>query len=92
MAKKKKPPGAAKVIEGKAAEVKKTKKTNPLEFFQQVRNEMAKVTWTSRNETTVSTIMVLIMVMIMAVFFFAIDQVLRAGVCQLLPINCVALN
>jgi len=90
MAKKKNPSGGAKVIEGKAAEVKKPKKTNPLEFFQQVRNEMAKVTWTSRNETMVSTIMVLIMVAIMAIFFFAIDQVLRWGICTILPINCAA--
>jgi len=92
MAKKKKKPGGAPVIEGKAAEVKKKKKTYPLEFLQQVRNEASKVTWTSRNETMVSTIMVLIMVAIMAVFFFAVDQTLRFGVCNLLPIDCVSLN
>ena len=81
------------VIEGKAAEVnKKKKKTNPLEFLQQVRNEAAKVTWTSKNETMVSSVMVLIMVLIMADFFFIIDQILRARVCNLLPIQCVALS
>lgn len=91
MAKNKKP-GGAPVIEGKADEVKKKKKTSPLEFLQQVRNEGSKVTWTSRNETMVSTIMVLIMVVIMAIFFFLVDQSLRFGVCNLLPIQCVALN
>ena len=101
MAKKKKPTtakaGAAKasaskpVIEGKAGEPKK-KKTNPFEFFQQVRNEGSKVTWTSRNETMVSTIMVLIMVAIMAVFFFLVDQGLRFSVCTFLPIECVSPN
>lgn len=92
MAKKKKPADAA-VIEGKAAEVKKKKKkTSPFEFLQQVRNEASKVTWTSRNETVVSTIMVLIMVAIMAIFFFLVDQSLRFGVCHLLPIDCVAIN
>lgn len=91
MAKNKKP-GGAPVIEGKAGEVKKKKKTSPLEFFQQVRNEGTKVTWTSRNETMVSTIMVLIMVVIMAIFFFAVDQGLRFGVCNLLPIQCVAVG
>ena len=91
--KKKKTGGNAPVIEGKADEVKKKKKkTNPLEFLQQVRSEGSKVTWTSRNETTVSTIMVLIMVAIMALFFFLVDQILRAGVCNLLPINCVPLS
>ena len=89
MAKTKKPDDA-QVIEGKAAEVKKKKRTSPLEFLQQVRNEAAKVTWTSRNETTVSTIMVLIMVAIMALFFFGVDQFFRWGVCHILPINCVA--
>ena len=90
MAKEKKP-GSAPTIEGKAGEVKKKKKTNPLEFLQQVRNEASKVTWTSRNETMVSTIMVLIMVAIMALFFFLADQALRWGVCTILPIDCVAL-
>ncbi len=91
MAKSKKS-GGASVIEGKAAEVKKKKKASPLEFLQQVRNEASKVTWTSRNETMVSTIMVLIMVAIMALFFFGVDQTLRWGVCSVLPIECVSPN
>ena len=92
MAKNKNSGGGEPVIEGKAAEVKKKKKTNPLEFLQQVRNEALKVTWTSRNETMVSTIMVLIMVAIMALFFFLIDQSLRFGICTVLPIECVSPN
>ncbi|MEM9015292.1 MAG: preprotein translocase subunit SecE [Pseudomonadota bacterium] len=90
MAKKKKS-GDSQVIEGKAKEVEKKKQASPLEFLQQVRNEGEKVTWTSRNETMVSTVMVLIMVAIMAIFFFVVDQILRAGVCGILPIECVAL-
>ena len=92
MAKNKKPGDNAPVIEGKAAETKKKKKTNPFEFIQQVRNEGSKVTWTSRNETMVSTVMVLIMVAIMAVFFFVVDQGLRLAVCGALPIECVSLD
>ncbi len=81
--------GASKTIEGKADEQpRKQKKTSPFEFLQQVRAEGSKVTWTSRNETMVSTVMVLIMVAIMALFFFLVDQVLRYGVCNLLPIEC----
>ena len=91
MAKKKKTGNDDKVIEGKAQEAQpKKKRTNPLTFLQQVRNEGAKVTWTSRNETMVSTIMVLIMVAIMALFFFLVDQGLRFAVCNVLPIECVA--
>jgi preprotein translocase subunit SecE len=80
---------SGQTIEGKASEQpKKKKKTSPFEFIQQVRSEGSKVTWTSRNETMVSTVMVLIMVAIMALFFFVVDQLLRAGVCNLLPIQC----
>ena len=51
-------------------------KTNPFTFLQQVRAETSKVTWPSRRETMVSTIMVLVMVVLAATFFFAADQLL----------------
>ena len=35
---------------------------NPFKFVQEVRQEVAKVTWPTRNETWVTTIAVLIMV------------------------------
>ncbi|WP_306120776.1 MULTISPECIES: preprotein translocase subunit SecE [unclassified Roseitalea] len=50
-------------------------RTNPFTFIQQVRAETAKVTWPSRRETLISTIMVLIMVFIAAFFFFTVDQI-----------------
>ena len=55
-------------------------KTGPFEFIQQVRQETAKVTWTSRNEAVVTTVMVLIMIALASLFFFAIDQLLSLGV------------
>ena len=51
-------------------------KTNPFEFLQQVRAETAKVTWPTRKETMVTTIMVLIMVALASVFFLIADQIL----------------
>jgi preprotein translocase subunit SecE len=51
-------------------------KTGPFEFMQQVRTEVSKVTWPSRRETVITTIMVLIMTIISAIFFLAVDQVL----------------
>lgn len=48
--------------------------TNPLEFLRQVRQEVGRVTWPSRKETTVTTAMVFLMVFIAAMFFFLIDQ------------------
>lgn len=50
---------------------------NPFQFIQQVRAETAKVTWPSRRETLVTTIMVFIMVSLAALFFFLADQVLQ---------------
>jgi preprotein translocase subunit SecE len=58
-------------------------KTNPITFLQQVRAEINKVVWPSRNETLISTIMVLIMVLLASLFFLAADQVI-AWVVQLL--------
>ena len=55
-------------------------KTTPIEFVQQVRQEVAKVTWPSRRETTVTTVMVFIFVFLAAIFFFAVDQVLSVAV------------
>ncbi|MFN4284129.1 MAG: preprotein translocase subunit SecE [Alphaproteobacteria bacterium] len=55
-------------------------KTTPFQFLQQVRQEVAKVTWPTRKETTVSTIMVFVMVFIAAIFFFVVDQVLSFAV------------
>ena len=50
--------------------------TNPFEFLQQVRTEVAKVTWPTRRETMITTAMVLGMSIIAAVFFLAADWVL----------------
>ena len=55
-------------------------KTSPVEFFQQVRQEVSRVTWPSRKETMVTTAMVFVMVFIAAVFFFVVDQVFSSGV------------
>jgi preprotein translocase subunit SecE len=51
-------------------------KTNPVEFFREVRQEVARVTWPTRKETAVTTAMVFVMVFIAALFFFVVDQVL----------------
>ena len=49
---------------------------NPLKFLQEVRQEVAKVTWPTRQETLISTIMVLIMVLVASIFFLVADQVI----------------
>ena len=51
-------------------------KFRPIKYVQEVKNEMDKVTWPSRRETTVTSIMVLIFVFIAAIFFLLSDQLL----------------
>jgi preprotein translocase subunit SecE len=50
---------------------------NPFDFFGQVRAEARKVTWATRQEVQVSTIMVMIMVVIAALFLFLVDTLIR---------------
>jgi len=45
-------------------------------FVREVRQETSKVTWPTRKETTVTTIMVFIFVFIMALFFLGVDQII----------------
>ena len=55
-------------------------KINPAQFLQEVRQETAKVTWPTRKETGVSTVMVFVMVILAALFFFLVDQLMAFGV------------
>jgi preprotein translocase subunit SecE len=59
-------------------------KTNPGEFVRQVQREGSKVTWPTPREATVTSFMVFVMVVIMAVFFLGVDFVLNAGIQWLL--------
>ncbi len=47
--------------------------TSPVEFLRQVRQEVGKVTWPTRKETAVTTSMVMLMVVAIALFFFLVD-------------------
>ncbi len=62
-------------------------KPSPGEFVRQVRQEVSKVTWPTRKETTVTTMMVFVMVFMLALFFFLVDQVLSWGVKLILGIG-----
>lgn len=58
--------------------------TNPVQFIGQVRAEISKITWPTRREVVVTTIMVLIMAMICSLFFFMVDLGIRSGLAALL--------
>jgi preprotein translocase subunit SecE len=52
---------------------------NPIQFLQQVRAEVSKVTWPSRNEVLLTTVMVFVMATLTSVFFFFVDLMIRYG-------------
>ncbi len=67
---------------GEVAEVEASvpsRRVGPVEFLQQVRKEMKKVTWPSWKETWLTTMMVFIMVGLTMVFFFGVDTALNYG-------------
>lgn len=53
---------------------------NPARFMREVRQEAEKVTWPARKETTISTVMVLVMVVIAAIFFLGVDWMISTAV------------
>ena len=53
--------------------------TNPVQFLQQVRAEVAKVVWPTRREVVLTTIMVFIMAALTATFFSLVDLAIRFG-------------
>ena len=62
-------------------------KTNPFSFVQQVRDEVAKVTWPTRNETGITTLMVVAMAFVAAIFFLLADQLMGWGVSLILGLG-----
>ena len=60
---------------------------SPFKFLQEVRSETAKVTWPTRRETMITTIMVFVMVALASIFFFLADVIIRYAVTFLLGVH-----
>ncbi len=60
--------------------------TNPFQFIQQVRSEVSKVVWPTRREVMLTTLMVLAMATVTAIFFSLIDLAIRSGLTAVLNI------
>jgi preprotein translocase subunit SecE len=60
------------------------KRVGPLQFLREVRAEARKISWTSRKETWITSVMVLIMVVITAGFLQLIDLGLGSAMQQIL--------
>ena len=53
--------------------------TNPAQFIQQTRAEIAKVVWPTRREVAVTSMMVFALAIVTAIFFFVVDLIIRQG-------------
>jgi len=49
---------------------------SPLQFIEEVRQEVGKVTWPTWRETWITTLMVLVMVTLASLFFLGVDQII----------------
>ncbi len=62
-------------------------KPNIAQFFREVRQEAAKVTWPTRKETALASGTVMLMVVVAAAFFFVVDEIIAIGVRLVLGIG-----
>jgi preprotein translocase subunit SecE len=52
---------------------------NPVKFIEETRAEVGKVVWPTRREVTLTTVMVLLLAAVAAVFFSLVDLGIRSG-------------
>jgi len=69
-----------------AAPAPPKKRTSPVQFAQEVRAEARKITWTSRRETWITSVMVAIMVVVAMVFFWLVDAGVSFSINQILKL------
>ena len=50
---------------------------NPLKFFQEVKQELFRITWPTKKDTVMGAVMVFALASIAAIFFLILDQILR---------------
>ena len=60
---------------------------NPLKFVQEVKQEAFKVTWPTKREVLIGSLMVFVLSAIAAVFFLLLDQIYRFLLDIILTIN-----
>lgn len=58
----------------------------PGKFINEVKIETAKIVWPTRKQTAMTALMVVIMTLILALFFFAVDTFFGAIVHKLLSL------
>ena len=62
-------------------------KAGMLDFARETRREIAKVTWPTRKEIMLTTVLIVVFAMIVGVFFLTIDTALGYVVSKMLGMN-----
>ncbi len=60
---------------------------NPIKFIQEVKQEAFKVTWPTKKEVLIGSMMVFVLASIAAIFFLLLDQIYRFLLDIILTIN-----
>lgn len=68
-------------------DVKPKPRFNLIEFARETQREVAKVTWPTRKETLLTTVMIVVMALIVGLFFLAVDSALGFGISRILGMN-----
>jgi preprotein translocase subunit SecE len=60
---------------------------NLITFFRETEREAAKVTWPTRRETLMMTVMIIVMALVVGIFFFGVDSALGFAISHVLGMN-----
>ena len=63
------------------------KKTSPALFVRQVRQELQKVTWPTRRDTFISSLIVILLIFLFSLFFLLTDQVWSFSIKKIIDIG-----
>ena len=63
------------------------KKTSPALFVRQVRQELQKVTWPTRRDTFISSLIVILLIFLFSLFFLLSDQVWSFSIKKIIEVG-----
>ena len=63
------------------------KKTSPALFVRQVRQELQKVTWPTKRDTFISSLIVILLIFLFSIFFLLTDQIWSFSIKKIIEIG-----
>jgi preprotein translocase subunit SecE len=70
----------AQQVQRRPMPTERKRRTPPRQFLKEVRQELKKVNWPTREELTAYTVVVLVSVVVLTSFVFGLDYVFSKGV------------